>query len=89
MDYEGEDLRALFNATRKGDHSAAGRRKRELKGLSRASRTGPKRDVQLNLRVTAETKALVERLAAQRKLSLPNLIAAAVEALAEADGHAR
>jgi hypothetical protein len=89
MDYEGEDLRALFNATRKGDHSAAGRRQRELKGLSRASRTGPKRDVQLNLRVTAETKALVERLAAQRKLSLPNLIAAAVEALAEADGHAR
>lgn len=89
MDYEGEDLRALFHATRKGDHSAAARRKKELKGLSRATRAGPKRDVQLNLRVTAETKALVERLAAQHKLSLPNLITAAVQALAEASAHAR
>ena len=77
---------ARLRATpRQGDHTATGRRQRELKSLARSSRSGAKRNVQLNMRVTAEVKALVERLAMTKKISLPDVIEHAVRAYAEAE----
>jgi hypothetical protein len=93
MDYEGEDFWNLVKTARKGDHTATGRRRRELKGVPgndrRAMRVQAPRNIQLNMRVSAELKGLVDKLAMTHKVSTPDLIEMAVRAFAEAEAHAR
>lgn len=78
MDVDEENLEELWNKHRKGDHSAKGRRARELKPIAYADRRAlisqPTKSAQLNLKVTPVFKATVVSLALKERQSMAEFI---------------
>lgn len=88
MDDDLDSLSSLWKTERSGDHTAKGRRKRELKSLPYSARrkltAEPTKSAQMNLKVTPEFKALVASLALAERVSMVEYIERAIKAYSEA-----
>jgi hypothetical protein len=85
MDFEAQFLKDMgtdgFAAPERTQQRLKAERKAGLTPKQRAKKTAPKK--QINFRATAETKALIEKLAAHLDASVTDVIALAVEAFAK------